>query len=202
MRTLTELNTLILGWAAERHILKNSTPFAQAKKTAEEVMELIQADKWYHVAMLEESKRLAKLDVVTNEPEDGEDVQFALMDIKDAIGDIYVTLVVGLGCCDDHSALYDKKTMVSVSSSRWASCGNAIRHLTTELMPLFYCRAITHEPGGWVYPSTIIEIMGLLACVALSYDLRLEECVEAAYEQIKDRKGYLREDGVFVKETT
>jgi uncharacterized protein YabN with tetrapyrrole methylase and pyrophosphatase domain len=28
------------------------------------------------------------------------------------------------------------------------------------------------------------------------------ECLEAAYKQIKDRKGYLRPDGVFVKETT
>ena len=28
------------------------------------------------------------------------------------------------------------------------------------------------------------------------------ECLEAAFEQIKDRKGFLRPDGVFVKEVT
>ena len=202
MRTLTELNTLIVGWAAERQILKNSTPFAQAKKTAEEVMELIQADKWYHIALLEESKRLAKLDVVTGEPDDGEDVQFALEDIKDAIGDIYVTLVVGLGCCPDCGVLSDSNAMLSVSTSKWKSEANMVRHLVAELLPHLYHYANTHESGGWVYPACVTEIMGQLACIALSYDLRLEECVEAAYEQIKDRKGYLREDGVFVKETT
>lgn len=31
--------------------------------------------------------------------------------------------------------------------------------------------------------------------------IELEECVEAAYEEIRDRKGYLNEDGVFVKES-
>jgi NTP pyrophosphatase (non-canonical NTP hydrolase) len=173
MRTLTELNTLILGWAAERQILKNSTPFAQAKKTAEEVMELIQAD--------------AKQNI--NE-------------IKDAIGDIYVTLVVGLGCCPDCGVLGDDNTMLAVSTSKWKSDANMVRHLAAELLPHLYHYATTHESGGWVYPACVTEIMGQLACIALSYDLRLEECVEAAYEQIKDRKGYLREDGVFVKETT
>jgi NTP pyrophosphatase (non-canonical NTP hydrolase) len=34
------------------------------------------------------------------------------------------------------------------------------------------------------------EIMGL----------DLVDCLEAAYEEIKDRKGYLNEDGIFVKE--
>lgn len=32
-------------------------------------------------------------------------------------------------------------------------------------------------------------------------DLDLTECLQAAYDEIKDRKGYLNKDGVFVKET-
>lgn len=200
MRTLTELNTLILGWAAERQILKNSTPFAQAKKTAEEVMELIQADKWYHVALLEESKRLAKLDVVTNEPEDGEDVQFALMDIKDAIGDIYVTLVVGLGC--GGNALFHDYTMHVIGNAAWRSNDtDPLTYLVCDKLLDFYAY-VGDDDNFYRMKDIVIELMGVLSCLAKSYGLTLVECVDAAYEQIKDRKGYLREDGVFVKETT
>ena len=31
-------------------------------------------------------------------------------------------------------------------------------------------------------------------------DVNLTECLEAAYEQIKDRKGYLNDEGIFVKQ--
>jgi hypothetical protein len=31
-------------------------------------------------------------------------------------------------------------------------------------------------------------------------DVNLEDCLEAAYEQIKDRKGSMNADGIFVKE--
>lgn len=199
MRTLTELNTLILGWAAERQILKNSTPFAQAKKTAEEVMELIQADKWYHIALLEESKRLAKLDVVTGEPEDGEDVQFALEDIKDAIGDIYVTLVVGWGCTGRD--LPSDLVFDQISDSPWSRANDgSLRYMVCDVLPGLYADAY-----NWLivrYHGCILYILGRLSSIAKTYGLTLEECVDSAYEQIKDRKGYLREDGVFVKETT
>lgn len=32
-------------------------------------------------------------------------------------------------------------------------------------------------------------------------DVNLTDCLESAYEQIKDRKGYINEEGIFVKET-
>jgi hypothetical protein len=33
-------------------------------------------------------------------------------------------------------------------------------------------------------------------------DVNLVSCLEAAYEEIKDRRGTLGEDGIFVKEAT
>ena len=36
--------------------------------------------------------------------------------------------------------------------------------------------------------------------VANLYGLTMAECIDAAYEKIKDRKGYLTEEGIFVKE--
>jgi NTP pyrophosphatase (non-canonical NTP hydrolase) len=39
----------------------------------------------------------------------------------------------------------------------------------------------------------LINVCGLL-------DVNLTDCLEAAYEQIKDRRGHMNADGIFVKE--
>jgi hypothetical protein len=36
--------------------------------------------------------------------------------------------------------------------------------------------------------------------VAAIEDVDLKQCFQSAYEQIKDRKGYLNKEGVFVKD--
>ncbi len=97
----TEMKTI--QWGEARGIVQNSTPFAQALKTKEELEELFDA--------------IFKQDVAA---------------MKDAYGDILVTLVMGCACAD----------------------------------------------------------------------LDLVECFESAYQEIKDRKGYLNKDGIFVKEST
>jgi len=44
------------------------------------------------------------------------------------------------------------------------------------------------------------DVLVTLVIGAALADVDLKRCLEAAYEQIKDRKGTLRADGVFVKE--
>ncbi|BCD59596.1 MULTISPECIES: MazG-like family protein [unclassified Nitratiruptor] len=44
------------------------------------------------------------------------------------------------------------------------------------------------------------DVVVVLTIMAAQLGLELEECVKAAYEEIKDRKGYMSKDGVFVKE--
>ena len=44
------------------------------------------------------------------------------------------------------------------------------------------------------------DVLVTLIIGAALADVDLTRCLEAAYEQIKDRRGYLRADGVFVKE--
>lgn len=95
----TEMQVIV--WGTQRGIVQNSTPFAQAMKTKEELDELFEA--------------ISKGD------------QEAMID---AYGDILVTLVMGCACAD----------------------------------------------------------------------LDLAKCFEVAYEQIKDRKGFLNKQGIFVKE--
>ena len=44
------------------------------------------------------------------------------------------------------------------------------------------------------------DVLVCLINVAAIEDLDLTRCLEAAYETIKDRKGYMNPEGVFVKE--
>lgn len=45
------------------------------------------------------------------------------------------------------------------------------------------------------------DVLVCLINVAALEDLDLTQCLRAAYEQIKDRKGTMNADGIFVKET-
>ena len=91
----------VIQWGEARGIVQNSTAYAQALKTQEELNELFEA--------------ISKQDVAA---------------MKDAYGDILVTLIMGCACAD----------------------------------------------------------------------LDLVECLNGAYDEIKNRKGYLNKEGIFVKE--
>jgi NTP pyrophosphatase (non-canonical NTP hydrolase) len=47
--------------------------------------------------------------------------------------------------------------------------------------------------------DSIGDIYVVLTILSMQLDLAIEDCIEAAYNQIKDRKGYLV-NGVFIKE--
>ena len=52
-------------------------------------------------------------------------------------------------------------------------------------------------------PAIVDGIGDVLVClivVGALEDINLTQCLEAAYSEIKDRKGYLNKDGVFVKQ--
>lgn len=44
--------------------------------------------------------------------------------------------------------------------------------------------------------DTVVCLINVCALL----DVNLTDCLEAAYEQIKDRKGYMNEQGIFVKQ--
>ena len=69
--------------------------------------------------------------------------------------------------------------------------------------------ALTYVDGGddshWDESRLIREMLDRIeahdiATIAHRYNLTLEECWQAAWDAIKDRKGYMNEQGVFVKE--
>jgi len=48
--------------------------------------------------------------------------------------------------------------------------------------------------------DAIGDIFVTLCNVCFTYGVSINECVDGAYNEIKDRKGYLRSDGTFVKD--
>jgi NTP pyrophosphatase (non-canonical NTP hydrolase) len=172
MDRLIELTELITQWGVDRSIVENSTPFAQSRKTHEEVCELVEAmtcRKFYGGGGFHR---------------DGLD------EVKDAIGDIYVTLVMVCACND---------TPIRMDLD-FTSVGGM------DKGPLDYvCNQVP-----WLIRETIFEGDGVRvvsrcmvnALLKLCADMGLDftECVEMAYQTIKDRRGTLMPDGVFVKE--
>lgn len=186
-KTLSELNEAIIQWAADRQIIKRSTAYAQAIKTAEEVMELIQAS-----TVMEYDDDLDLGDMMEN-------LTFCqnVGDEMDAIGDIYVTLIVGAMC---HSKLtgtaYSPPDTVIPSSVK-----NPIEALQKCLVMLG-AASVDGRSDYWTVNATMVSYLAQIADGGRS-ELggdSLTNCVAHAYNQIKDRKGYLRPDGVFVKE--
>lgn len=101
---------LILQWGRDRGILDNSTPLGQSRKTVEETFELVEAAAQLVVADArcdEEGSLYAS------------DLRREVVDrLADAIGDIFVTLVMVAGCAkldinacvaQAYSAIKDRK---------------------------------------------------------------------------------------------
>lgn len=180
--TLSELNLAIIKWAEDRQILKHSTAYAQAFKTAEEVMELVEAKYLLRYLM---AYKVSDWDYQHDRVHE---------QLRDAIGDVYVTLVVGGKCYDEEYC-----DMITPSSQRSnvspSSVPNPVDRLQKSLIPLgAACK------GQGSYWMNWLLMVSYLAQVAEEAGTTLEACVNQAYDQIKDRKGHLNASGVFVKE--
>jgi NTP pyrophosphatase (non-canonical NTP hydrolase) len=120
----TELK--VLRWGEARGIVANGKPVGQARKTAEESTELVEAMAKITLlkALAADMPKLVATDAFMGHWDK------AMAEAKDAIGDVLVTLIMG----------------------------------------------------------------------AATIDVNVVDCLELAYDEIKDRKGYLGTDGVFIKE--
>ncbi|WP_243721502.1 MazG-like family protein [Macrococcus bovicus] len=116
--------------------------------------------------------------------------------IKDSIGDAVVVMTI----LSQQKEIDFNKLVESVEKMNWTSRNDLNGHTLTLMHHVGMLAAAFEQTGGnthimmrlqWVLES-LIDI-----CEAL--DLDLIECVELAYNEIKDRKGKMI-DGVFVKE--
>lgn len=88
MRTYRVLELDVLRWAEDRHIIPNSTPYAQITKLVEEADETLDA-----------ARRL-KLDKQAGIPMDDPVYQKAMDDFQDGVGDCMVCLINACALAD------------------------------------------------------------------------------------------------------
>ena len=81
MKNYNELEALVIAWATQKGIMQNGTPIAQCDKTFEEVEELQEALEAQRMG-LKNFKNKKENNVLTTE------------EIKDALGDILVTIII------------------------------------------------------------------------------------------------------------
>lgn len=162
--TINELIKLIEQWAIDRGLDKNGTVEGQLIKTAEEVAELIIG--------------ISKDDI---------DV------IKDSIGDVFVTLVVGCLICDRRENLLRAIYVVNKSKEigEYADKYEYIKNLMCD------CTSLIVDKH---YNQDIHMLLTRIIMVAEFYDLEFIDCVESAYSEIANRKGVIK-NGSFVKES-
>jgi hypothetical protein len=172
---LEKLNEKIILWAMDRKILANGKAITQMDKTIEEIEELILA--------------IGKYDTVSDytacEPADE-----ARAEICDAIGDIYTTLVVGLAIDE----LQVPPILIKPSPSK-----KLVQDLMKSVFLLGGCFMVGNQQMRLMQVSIM---MNILAALSEKYDTTLRACVQGAYDEIRDRRGYLNEQGIFVKEST
>ena len=155
-------------WAIERELDKKGTVEGQITKTAEEAAELI-------IGISKGKKEV----------------------IKDSIGDIYVTLVVG--------NMLDKKLNFKILNETCCKMVEEVLPIDKEKgskQKVISCISgiiLSTTQCGYrndILESAIANLMG----AARIYDLSFVDCVESAYEEISNRKGKMV-NGTFVKES-
>ena len=110
--------------------------------------------------------------------------------IKDGIGDVFVVLTI-------LSAQIDAKIDCNIQKIAW--------EYGVKCLVLETCKDI-QEFADFASNSkkmfnehALDSVLGRLSFLAEQYDLTLEQCIEHAYNEIKDRKGIMH-NGMFIKE--
>ena len=163
----------ILDWAEERNLLTQGDVFMQLEKSREENSELTKAITKYEKGNAQ-----------------------AYDEIKDAIGDVYVTLVVaseihGLPVYE----IFKNVKFREYDAYHWQHYTNLLRVYDWKL----YLSCVYEDTTRYNTLETLSNYIDFLNSVAVEYNFTLVECIEYAYNQIKERTGKII-DGTFVKD--
>lgn len=159
---LKELIKKIEQWAIDRELDKKATIEAQSIKTAEEMAELI-------IGISKDNIDL----------------------IKDSIGDVFVTLVIGNMIDEKHDMEEIYNTLLEDLNKEIPADKNQQIVLLDRVME----GVLTYKYDEDIIYYTLVAMVG----DARIYNLDFLDCVESAYNEIKDRKGKTI-DGQFIKE--
>ena len=159
MKTIQELVPLIHQWAKEREIYEQLTPFDELLKTHEEVGELIKA--------CYDNDKPA---------------------IQDAIGDVMITMINYCYFIELDAIKYIKQAVdLSVTGYYTISYVINAHNALGRLISLYVWNEGKEisEPSG----LRVFSILHYLNGIAYLEGTTLEECLNIAYNEIKNRKG-------------
>ena len=111
-------------------------------------------------------------------------------DVKDDIGDVFVVLTI-ISAQSGHS-------IADIDTLRWAEGNNKdlVLKLSGSLVEF-----VEYKHNGNSFASGVLKrILNILSAIARNHKTTLEECVQVAYNDIKDRKGIVY-NGLFIKES-
>ncbi|VEI53912.1 MazG-like family protein [Capnocytophaga sputigena] len=171
MKTIQELVPLIQEWAKEREIYEKITRFNQLLKTHEEVGELIKA--------CYDNDKPA---------------------IQDAIGDVMVTLINY--CYKERIDVLEQiNDVLNFESKRGYIKVQLALNIQDSLNRLMHANFRLLGIGGetpFLYFYEITSIIGYLDDIAFLGNTTLDECLNIAYNEIKNRTGKII-NGKFIK---
>lgn len=160
---------LVKQWAVDRNLIKGSTPEAQCIKLIEEYGEL--------------ARGIAKKDVAL---------------IKDSIGDTLVVCIILAAQLGSDSFNIDKLIFERSEVNSANVHEKLVMNGATELGAISYFINVTNRDIDRCI-GNIYALCDTLAEIAYLYKWSLADCLTAAYNEIKDRKGRMV-DGIFIKE--
>jgi hypothetical protein len=177
--TYPDLTAAVLTWATARNIIGDNakgTPFAQLKKTLEEVNETRDA-----LVLADAAQRMT-----------GRVGSAELNEIKDGIGDVCVTLIIG----GQMQQMIPQPDMELTTDKSNLELMDEVAERVLEAATLLY------SPEARTSIVACFElILYRLKLIASRFGWTLEECLECAWDEIKDRQGKMV-NGEFVREKT
>lgn len=160
---------LVKQWAVDRNLIKGSTPEAQCIKLIEEYGEL--------------ARGIAKKDEAL---------------IKDSIGDTLVVCIILAAQLGSDNFNIDKLIFERSEVNSANVREKLVMNGATELGAISYFINVTNRDIDRCV-GNIYALCDTLAEIAYLYKWSLADCLIAAYNEIKDRKGRMV-DGIFIKE--
>lgn len=160
---------LVRQWAVDRNLVEGSTPEAQCVKLIEEFGEL--------------ARGIAKKDEAL---------------IKDSVGDTLVVCIILAAQLGSDSFSIDKLIFERTALDVPDVSEKIVVRGATELGAISYFINVTNRDIDRCI-GNIYALCDTLAEIAYLYKWTLADCLEAAYNEIKDRKGRMV-DGIFIKE--
>ena len=166
---LTTLNDLVLDWADKRGILEHSSATAQMVKLLEEYGELASG-----VAKNDKAK------------------------IKDSIGDCLVVAIIIRGIGGRTDCVFDKLPQFESFCVDTYTAQMAVVHCVEYLGRVAWQLNRPLQSSDSIIDEQLTDFVRSLRDVAYHFDTTLDECLQLAWDEIKDRKCLMRE-GVFIK---